>query len=140
MDWLQYKILSYYTSKFTGDFSWYLETTSLSHRIDMSKENFYIKIFTEHISTLQVQNFLSVINIQFYCVDETVVKIPEDFIPVIFDKIHVLKWNSNVLTNKFSILHVTVRQTLANLIFLIPILHKNSNYFITLNIEHLLKL
>lgn len=106
----------------------------------MSKENFFIKIFTEYISKLQVQNFLSVKNIQFFCIDETVVKIPEDFIPVIFDKIHFLKWNSNVLTNKFSILHVTVRQTLANLIFLIPILHKNSNNFITLNIDHLLKL
>lgn len=135
MDWLQYKILSYYTSKFTGDFSCYLETTSLSHIIDMSKENFHR---TYGISKLHVQNFL--INIQFFCIDETAVKIPEDFVPVIFDKIHFLKWNSNVLTNKFSILHVTVRQTLANLIFLIPILHKNSNYFITLNIEHLLKL
>lgn len=34
--------------------------------------------------------------------------IPEDIIPVFFDKIHLMKWNANVLTNKLSIFFVPV--------------------------------
>lgn len=57
--------------------------------------------------------------------------IPEDIIPVFFDKIHLMKWNANVLTNKLSIFFVPVWSTMPLFIFLIPILHKKPKNLIT---------